>query len=203
MRRLALFSALTAFAFTPLDAVAQPRLKREADEWSRTITGTAKAQLQLRVNGHGPVTLEGGVSKEFSYTVKISVMARTEAQARPVLERAIVRAIAERGVFTLTVPGGAALSSVSIRAPRLTKVEIATSEGPVEARGVDGPLTATSGAGELTVDRIRGACTLITGGGAVHVGQVDGPLHCTTGAGHITARVIGGDAILETKGGDI
>ena len=44
--------------------------------------GTVPAASRLRVNAHGPVTLEGGVAKDLSYTIRLSVNARTEAEAR-------------------------------------------------------------------------------------------------------------------------
>ena len=38
------------------------------------------------------------------------------------------------------------------------------------------------------MDRIKGACSLVTGGGAIKVGEVDGALRCTSGAGRIAVK---------------
>lgn len=95
------------------------------------------------------------------------------------------------------------MSSAVIRAPRLVLASIITTNGAVDARGIDGALDVNSGAGALSCDRIRGDCKLITGGGDIHVGEVGGRLRCGTGGGHITVKTVGGQATLQTSGGDI
>ena len=46
--------------FSPLAGNGQQELRRDRDGWVRTYTGTLPAASRLRINGHGPVTLEGG-----------------------------------------------------------------------------------------------------------------------------------------------
>jgi DUF4097 and DUF4098 domain-containing protein YvlB len=207
MLRSALFSALAAAAIASLAWVTcgygQETLKREGGGWVRTFTGTAPSVARLRVVGHGPVTVEGGVSRELSYVVTVKVMARTEGEARRKLARAAVQVSNERAVCVMNVPGGEAFSTVVVRAPRLASAEITTSDGKVDVNGVDGELRVNSRAGELFADRIHGDCDLVTGGGVISVGQVDGNLHCSTGAGRITVRTARGEATLVTEGGDI
>jgi DUF4097 and DUF4098 domain-containing protein YvlB len=210
MHRLGLFSpgkaragARAALAFLPLVAFAQQGLTREGGQWAKTLHGTEPAAPRLRVNAHGPVTLEGGVSDSLSYSVKVSVRARTEAQARRILERYAVR-VARQGEWTVfTTPGGAVLATVSMKAPRLDAAVISASDGAVEVSGVDGPLDVNTGGGELRVDRVGGDCRLITGGGDIRVGQAGGKLHAATGSGRITVGTVRGEAVLETNGGDI
>jgi DUF4097 and DUF4098 domain-containing protein YvlB len=191
-----------AMLLSPSVAPAQPRLAREGDRWVRVFRGSAAAGHRLRVNAHGPVTFQGGAANSLQYTVRVSVVARTEAQAQRVLERYSVRVGPVGGWTVLTAPGGPVISRVTVQAPLLSAVEISTSDGPVEAAGVNGPLTVDTGAGELSVDRIRGECKLVTGGGDILVGQV-GSLHCSSGAGKITVGTVVGDAVMETVGGDI
>src|ERR1043165_1905139 len=62
-----------------------PRLMRENGKWVRVIYGNAPSAPKLRSNTHGPVTLESGVSKDFTYVVKVAVAARSEAEARRVI----------------------------------------------------------------------------------------------------------------------
>jgi len=203
MRRSELFSALAALCALPLVGSAQPWLTREGDLWVRTFNDTASAKPRLRINAHGPVTLNGNASREFAYTVKVSVKARTRERARAILERATVR-LEQQGEWTvLTTPGGIAMSSVVMKAPRLQEAYISTSDGAVEANGIDGDLHVDTGADQVKADRIHGDCTLATGAGEIHVGQVDGSLHCTTQAGAITARAVRGEAVLQTNGGDV
>jgi DUF4097 and DUF4098 domain-containing protein YvlB len=157
----------------------------------------------LRINAHGPVSLEANVSASFVYTVKVSIRARTREQALALLDKAALRVEAQNGWLVLTTPGRNAVASVVMRAPRLQEAIVSNSDGAVEAYGIDGPLTVDTGADVVHADRIHGDCTLSTGGGEIHVGQVDGSLHCSTGAGSITVRSVRGEAVLRTNGGDI
>ena len=208
MRRSGLFSAPLALALLPLVALvgaafAQPELTRQGDVWVRTFEGAGPAVPRLRVNAHGAVTLEGGVSANLSYRVKVSVKARTAAEARRVFERYAVRLARQGDWLVLTAPGGAFVSAVSVKAPRLAAAAVSTSDGAVDVRGVDGALVVDTGGGELFVDRVRGDCKLFTRGGDVQVGLVEGSLECTSGGGRITVGTVHGEAVLATEGGDI
>ena len=203
MRRSGLFSARAALALLPLVAFAQRDIARQGDLWVRTYYGAVPAAPRLRVNAHGPVTLEGGVSHNLSYQVKVSVKARTAAEARRILDRYAVRLAPQGDWLVLTAPGGPFLSAVSVKAPRLAAATVSTSDGAVDARGVDGPLVVDTGGGELFVDRVGGNCKLSTGGGDVRVGEVAGSLECASAAGRITVGTVHGEAVLVTEGGDI
>jgi DUF4097 and DUF4098 domain-containing protein YvlB len=201
MRRLGLFSALAVLA--ALLPVSAQQLVCRNGKCERIIYGAAPAGLRLRVNAHGPVTLEGGVGKDLSYVIRVSVNARTEGEARRALQQYAVR-VEKQGPWTvLTAPGGVVMTSVSVKSPRLLAAAISTSDGTVGANGVEGLLEVDTRAGDVSVDRVRGDSKLITGGGDIRVGQVGGALRCTTGAGKITVNHVGGEATLETNGGDI
>lgn len=195
--------ALAALTFIALAAPAQQQLTREGNAWVRTVRGSAPASSRLRVAAHGPVTLEGGAGKAFDYSLKVSVRAHSEAEARRILARYAVNVETRGGWTVLTLPGGQADPSLSIRAPRLEAAEIVTTDGSISAAGIDGPLTAGTGAGAVAADRIRGLCRLTTGGGEIRVGRVEAGLQCRTGGGHIVVRFAGGETLLETNGGDI
>jgi DUF4097 and DUF4098 domain-containing protein YvlB len=145
----------------------------------------------------------GGTGRNVSYSVKVTVAARSEAEAQRILARFPLQVTTQGDVVVVTAPGGPAMSTVSIQAPRLVGVVISTSDGDVSASGVDGKVDVDSGAGALAVDRIRGECSLVTAGGPVRIGDVDGRLECRTGAGPITVKTVRGEAILQTSGGDI
>ena len=204
MLRWELFSAgLLCALLIPAGSGQQQALQREGDGWARTYTGTVPASVRLRVSGHGPVSVEAGSAKETTYSVKVNVAARSEAEARRLLARLPMH-LSEAGEWmVLTTPAGRVFSTVTVRAARLSAVEISTTEGAVDVRGVEGPVQVNSAAGELTADRIKGRCSLVTGGGAVKVGQVDGPLLCRTGAGAVSVKISRGETSLVTQGGDI
>jgi DUF4097 and DUF4098 domain-containing protein YvlB len=204
MHRSALFSGLAIFAvLAESGAQPGPRLTREDGKWVRVFYGNAPAASRLRVNTNGPVTIEGGVSKEFTYTVKVSVAARTAAEAQRVFERYAVKHEQQGQWMVFTAPGGAATPIVTLKGPKLLAVSISTSAGAIEARNIEGSLEVDSGAGELFADKVRGQSRLVTGAGDITVGEVGGNLHCSTGGGRIDVRSVRGPAVLETNGGDI
>ena len=204
MRRPADFKILAILLLLPLAAVPQPSgLVRQGDRFVRDFHGTAPAGRRLRINAHGPVTVQAGTGNSITYTVHLSVRARTEAEAHRVLQRYNVLATRQGEWVVLTAPGGPVISTVVVKAPRLDHLAVSTSDGAVEATGVEGTLEVDTCAGELTADRIGGDCKLVTGGGDVRVGSVGGGLRCSSGAGKIQVGSVRGWAVLETVGGDI
>src|SRR5450432_1375957 len=116
MLRSALFSALAVLAFLPF-AGAQKGLTCKNGTCDKVIYGAAPAGTRLRVNAHGPVTLEGGASTNLLYTVVVSVTARTEAEARRILQQYGVKLVSQGGTTVFTAPGGPVMASVSLRTP--------------------------------------------------------------------------------------
>jgi DUF4097 and DUF4098 domain-containing protein YvlB len=203
MRRSELFKALISLVLLPVVAGSQPWLAQEGDLWVRIFHDTAAAKPRVRIIAHGPVMLEGNVSANFEFTVKVAVRARSREQARAMLEQAELHTESQAEWLVLTTPGRDATTTVTMRAPRLREAIVSSSDGAVEAYGIDGSLTVDTGADQVKVDRVHGDCKLSTGGGDIHAGTVDGYLHCSTGAGTITAKMIHGEAVLRTNGGDI
>src|SRR5215469_14582226 len=193
---------LAAGLFLPLAGSSQQDIHREPDGWVRVYTGALPSAPRLRINGHGPVTLDAG-GHGFTYSIRVSVAARSEAEARRLFDRLPLHIVNQGDWVVLTAPGGPALAAVTVKGPRLAAANIVTSDGAVEASGIDGPCDIDTRAGEISVDRIKGACSLVTGGGAIKVGEVDGALRCTSGAGRIAVKTARGAAILYTYGGDI
>jgi DUF4097 and DUF4098 domain-containing protein YvlB len=183
---------------------AEPQgIVREGNQFRRDFYGSHPAARKLRINAHGPVTLLGGTASTVSYAVSVTVRARTEAEARRFLERYAVRVETVGDRVVVTAPGGPVITNVTVKTPRLDSAAISTSDGAVQARGIDGLLEVDTRAGELTIDRVKGDCKLVTGGGDVKVGEVGGGLYCRSGAGRIQVGAVHGQAILETVGGDI
>ena len=204
MRRPADFKTLAIFLLLPLVAAPQPSgIVRDGDRFVRDFHGIAPPGRRLRINAHGPVSVQAGVAKSISYTVHLSVRARTEAEARNVMQQYNVRVTPQGEWVVLTAPGGPVISTVTVKAPRLDHLVISTSDGAVEAGGIAGSLDVDTRAGELTADRIGGDCKLVTGGGDIRAGTVGGGLRCSSGAGKIQVGTVRGAAELETVGGDI
>jgi len=194
----------TGLLLLPALALAQSAdVQRKGEFWEKYFYGNAPATTRLKVNAHGPVTLEAGAAGNISFSVRLSVRARSEAEARQVMQRYRVAAERAGDTTVITAPAGPVVSTVTIKTPRLLLAEISTFDGSVEATGVDGGLNVDTGGGELRIDRIRGNCKVSTGGGDIHVGSIGGALRCSTGAGKINVGSVKGEAVMETRGGDI
>ncbi|HLK51316.1 MAG TPA: hypothetical protein VKT49_24410 [Bryobacteraceae bacterium] len=193
-------AGLVMAAFAPA-ILAQPALVREGNRWVETITGSVPAGARLVMNCEGPVHVEGGTAADGNYTAKLSVAAASEAQARRILERSAIRVAGSQLVVTSS--GAGRPIELFLQTPRLSAAGISTSEGKVEANGVDGLLTAESGGGDIKCNRIRGDARLTTQGGDIQVGEVSGALHGATAGGRITVKNVRGDLVLQTAGGDI
>src|SRR5690242_461368 len=79
-----------------------PGMVREGDRFRRDFYGSHPAARRLRINAHGPVTLQSGAGSTVAYVVSVTVRARSEAEARRVLERYSVHAetVGDRVVLT-------------------------------------------------------------------------------------------------------
>ena len=204
MRRPADFKTFAILLLLPVAALPQQSgLVRQGDRFVRDFSGSAPAGRRLRINAHGPVSVQAGAGGSITYTVHLSVRARTEAEAHSVMQRYNVRVTPQGEWVVITAPGGPVISAVTVKAPRLDYVVVSTSDGAVDAGGIEGSLEVDTGAGELTADRIGGDCRLVTGGGDIRVGTVGGALRCSSGAGKIRVGTVRGAAELETVGGDI
>jgi hypothetical protein len=202
MRRSELSSLALLTALVPLAAYAQQALTCARGQCVQVFRGTVRVGPQLRVEAHGPVTLEGGVGNDLVYTAQVTVRAADENEARRLLAGFAMRMASEGGWSVLRAPDGFA-AALTLRAPKLGAASIWTSDGAVEAYGIDGSLEVDSGAGPLAADRIHGNCRLNTRGGGIHAGDIGGTLRATTGAGFITVGSSGGESVLQTMGGDI
>jgi len=206
MRRSGLFSATALLALLPPGGAGeeptQAPLEREPGGWALTYRGTLPGATRLRINGHGPVVLEGGVGRTFVYTVRLSVAATSEAEARTILARAPLGLHRGESVV-VTAPNGPIRTRIQMTAPALSAARIVDTDGAVDVRGIEGELEVQSRVGEVAVDRIGGLCTVTTGGGDVRAGEVRGRLRCVTGGGKVTLQMARADAVLETYGGDI
>src|SRR5882724_5307755 len=199
----ALLALVTALA-TGLAATAQePGIVRDGDRWRRDFYGTQPAAKRLRINAHGPVTLQAGTGTALTYSVRVSVRARSEAEARRVLSHYAVKLETVGGRAVLTAPGGPVISTVTVKTPRIESAAISTSAGPVEATGVDGLLEVDTGAGELMVDRIKGDCKLVTVGGDIFAKEIGSSVKAETGGGGIHIIRAGGTVNAITGGGQI
>src|SRR5690242_7750416 len=103
-------------ALIPLLALAQPLgLRQTGGRWEHDFFGTAPMARRLRILAHGPVTLQAGTAQgTISYSVRVSVRTRTEAEARRVIGRYIVRAEKQGDTTVITTPDGPIITTVVV-----------------------------------------------------------------------------------------
>src|SRR4051812_42504313 len=120
MLRSALFSALALLALLPFAGAQRGGLVCRNGSCEKVIYGTAPAGTRLRVNAHGPVTLEGGTAPALQYTVKVTVSARSEAEARRWLQLYTVRVVSQGDTTVFTAPTGPVTATVNLKTPRMS-----------------------------------------------------------------------------------
>ncbi|HWQ53597.1 MAG TPA: hypothetical protein VN442_07925 [Bryobacteraceae bacterium] len=189
-------------------AASQTAIHREGRWWVRTVSGSeALATVaRLQVSLRGDVYVTSGPNPELSWVLKTRTTARTEAEARRLLDAFAVKfsTAGSGGRALLFVHSGRGEAGLKLTVPATVReLSIGTGEGNVEALGVAGEITLATGAGDVKADRVRGNLTARTGGGDIVMGEIGGMARCSTSAGDITARLIHGEAVLETGGGDV
>jgi hypothetical protein len=198
---------ILAFGFLVSALGAQSPLAREGPYWVEYLSGSQAMPPagRLRITSRGAVTLSGVAQDQLSYTLKVRVKARSEAEARRMMGSFGVRATRSPGGYTfLIVHRGDGLADLQVKAPRsLQEAVIATPEGGLEFHDLDGSVRAETGGGNIKADRIGGSVVARTAGGDITLGSVQGTARCATAGGKITAGLVRGEAAFETGGGDI
>lgn len=185
---------------------AEPALTREGAYWVQVLTGSQALApaARLRITSRGAVTLSGAAQRELSYSLKVRVKARDEAEARRLIRTFGVRSARQGGYTWLTVHRADGTADLQVKAPRaLPEALIITTEGALEFHDLNGSVRAETGGGNIQADRIRGPLVARTAGGDITLGTLESSAHCATAGGKITANLVRGEAVFETGGGDI
>src|SRR5436305_1074385 len=172
-RALAVPAALGALVWAVLPAAAQPLTCRNG-KCERIIYGASPSGQRLRVNAHGPVILEAGVSRDLSYVIRVSVNARTGGGG--------VRIGTGRGPVTAISGGG--------------EIVVEKSGGVVTLRNMAGPVNVGSAAG-VRCDSGSGGIRLTNIAGPMRVATSMGSISASLLGSRIS------DSYLATGNGDI
>jgi len=174
-------------------------LEREPGGWALTYRGSVPAARTLRINGHGPVTLEGGTGADLRIhrAVERGRALRGRSAEHPGPRAARSEARRERDSDGTGRAGSGADSGES---PALGMARIVDSDGGRRCQWNRG--AAGRGIAQRRSDRRPDRRPLHgdDGGGDVRVGEVRGNLRCLTGGGKITLQTAHGEAVLETYG---
>jgi DUF4097 and DUF4098 domain-containing protein YvlB len=199
-----------AIGITAVLALAQEApIRREGAHWVQVITGSIAipSDCRLKVETRGPVTLRGIQGERVSYTITKRVRARSEAEARALLNAAAVRTAVRNGSASISLaqrtrPLVTAEMELGSR-PDLEEASVETVGGDVQVYDIQGTVRAESGGGLIQMDRIGADVTAKTGGGEIRLGRIDGSIRCFSGGGLIQVDRAGKESWLETAGGDI
>lgn len=108
-------------------------------------------------------------------------------------------------IFTLRRLGSApSTGSLRFTAPASARAySIETAAGQLIARGLEGDIRLSAGAGAMDLDDLKGNVVAQTGGGPITAGKIDGALRCLSGGGNIRVAQVTREAVLESAGGEV
>jgi hypothetical protein len=110
------------------------------------------------------------------------------------------------------LPVGNVEIKYQIEVPPETEMRALTGSGALEIRGIRGPLTITSGSGDISASDITERVEVTTGSGAIQLANVQAETHLSTRSGDmelsnihggIRARTGSGDVTISQPGGNI
>jgi hypothetical protein len=90
-----------------------------------------------------------------------------------------------------------------VTVPAQTRLNSSSGSGDLTISGLELPITAKTGSGNVTVERISADSRVSSGSGDLTINSVKGILYAQTGSGNIRADGIAGDAFVDTGSGDI
>ena len=96
--------------------------------------------------------------------------------------------------------------AVELRVPSRYNVEFEAGAGNVSIEDIRGDLTGETGAGNISVKRVNGAISVSSGAGNVALSDVGGALEVETGAGNIAVEIgsrLTGDSALHSGMGNV
>jgi hypothetical protein len=185
------------------------QISHDGNQWqlveSRGAGGSQTRTLKVATRGH--VIVRGSTGDQITYRLTEHVKARTDEQARRLFGSGFADIKTVNGVTTLTILQNARESvttQLEISAPRrLATVIVQAQPGDIEAYDLDSDLYASTIAGQIRCDDIRGGFDGSTGGGEIHLGKIGGRIRCVNGAGSIVIDTAGGAANCQSAGGEI
>jgi Putative adhesin len=92
---------------------------------------------------------------------------------------------------------------VTVEVPRAYNLELHTSGGNLDVRGVDGANVGRTSGGRINVEAVNGDVKMRTSGGSVNLKQIAGTVDVHTSGGRIDADQIQGGLRVDTSGGSI
>jgi DUF4097 and DUF4098 domain-containing protein YvlB len=90
-----------------------------------------------------------------------------------------------------------------VTVPAQTRLNSHSGSGDLAISGLQLPLTAKTGSGNITVERVTADTRVSSGSGDLKINSVKGVLYCDTGSGNVRAQDVGGDVVASAGSGNI
>ncbi len=160
--------------------------------------------------------MEGIIALSGAKRVKIAAFGRISVTAAPSDDSIQYRWVGTPAILAFKTSGGWRIVSV-VRSPSqpppgelritlpasLAQAYVASDQGTIIVRGLNGSVEAVTLAGNIDIRDIRGPVSARTGGGEMTFASIGGALRSLSGGGTIRVESAGAGATLQTAGGDI
>ena len=93
--------------------------------------------------------------------------------------------------------------SFTVLVPKSMRLRASTGSGEINIERAGADVSASTGSGEINIGETNGRVDASTGSGAVHVDGANGPVKVTTGSGSVFVMTARGDVEASTGSGDI
>jgi hypothetical protein len=216
--------------FAALGLLGQDVVK-DGSDWVRRQSGFEAAPLQavrIEVHAQGGIVVRESPDNRLSYTFtqRIPVGTRTEAQAQQLLGGGLLRRVLlPNGAMVVVADGssGNVTTTLELGVPRhfsfaglevkyggdisvydfRGNVEAITPSGSIRGDRIHGSVSAKTGSGEIRFGTVEGSMECFTTAGSITIESVGGGVDCQTGGGQTTVKQAGGPVTLHADGGDI
>ncbi len=195
--------------FAALGLLAQD-VAKEGSEWVRRQSGFEAVSLQavrIEVHAQGGIVVRESPDNRLSYTFtqRIPVGSRTEAQAQQLLGGGLLQRQSVNGTMFVLAEGtsGNVTTVLELGVPRhfsFAALDVKFG-GDISVYDFWGNVAAGTTSGSIRGDRIHGSVIAKTGGGEIRFGTIDGSMECVTIAGSIIIESVGGGVDCQTGGG--
>ncbi|HEX3092225.1 MAG TPA: DUF4097 family beta strand repeat-containing protein, partial [Candidatus Angelobacter sp.] len=206
-RFLALAISLAALGTLPLNAAT-------TGHFERTLQVNGAAELEVN-SGSGNINVHQGGAGSISVTAKIHSNNSTSwlfgsgnveerirkiEQNPPIVQQGNTIRIGrfEDRELTRNIS-----IDYDITVPPQTRLTSNTGSGDQTISGLQLPMTAKTGSGNIIVERVSAETRVNSGSGDLKINSIKGVLYASTGSGNIHALDVAGDAFVNTGSGDI
>jgi len=206
LKTLALVITLTGLAALPLQAATTGHFEKTLQ-----VNGTVELEV---TSGSGNITVHQGGAGSVSVSAKIHANSGSWLFGGGNVEERIQRIqqnppVVQQGnsIHIGKIEDRELTRNISIdydvTVPSQTRLTSNSGSGDLTLSGLELPLTAKTGSGNVTVERISADSRVSSGSGDLTINSVKGVLYAQTGSGNIRANDLAGDAFVNTGSGDV